>query len=194
MSKRRPFATLVLIILCLAITIIAPIFDSSIYGVNGHPTLWLSFMPNHPLRNFGSSVILSPFIHLNFQHLITNLVLLTPISLMVERKTSARLLYGLFAAIHLMVICGLLFSALFFDLNDKGFLGASHIVIGLYAFWAALNKKWGLLLIPFLMIALGLWQAQGQLTILAHTLGLAMGLKLIILHNLWRKLRSHTSN
>jgi membrane associated rhomboid family serine protease len=172
----------------------APIFDSSIYGVNGHPTEWLSFLPSSPFRRMGLSLIFSPFLHINFQHLLTNMVFFTPVAMMMERKRSGVFLALNFFAIHFQVLLLLVVVNLFFPLYGKAFLGSSHVIIGLYSFWSLTNKKYGMLFFAFLILAVGLWQTQSPLTLLAHGLGFMVGIELLLLGRFWGKFGPKSSN
>jgi membrane associated rhomboid family serine protease len=192
--KTRPLATISFILLSIIITFMAPIFDSSIYGVNGHPTEWLSFLPSSPFRRMGLSLIFSPFLHINFQHLLTNMVFFTPVAMMMERKRSGVFLALNFFAIHFQVLLLLVVVNLFFPLYGKAFLGSSHVIIGLYSFWSLTNKKYGMLFFAFLILAVGLWQTQSPLTLLAHGLGFMVGIELLLLGRFWGKFGPKSSN
>lgn len=192
--KNRPIATISFVLFSVLVTFVAPIFDSSLYGVNGHPSEWLSFMPSMPFRHMGLSLILSPFLHLNFQHLVTNTILFIPVAMMVERKNSGRNLALNFFLIHFQVLFFLIFVTLFYPLEGKAFLGSSHVIIGLYSFWSITNKKYNLLYFSILILAVGLWQDQSHLTTLVHVLGLLTGLELSVFCRLRSKLRSKSTN
>lgn len=192
--RNRPLATLLIIIITLLVTFMAPIFDSSIYGVNAHPTEWLSFSPAQPFRYYGLSLFFSPFIHLGLQHLIVNIVLFSPIAMMVERKESKRFLLTQYFAIHFQVLILLMVMNLFFPMENKLFLGSSHIIMGLYSYWSLSQKKWGMLFLTFLVLPIGLWQNQSPLTIAAHAMGFLIGIEMLFLCSLWDKIRSKRSN
>lgn len=185
--KTRPYATITLILLSLIVTLIAPAFDSSIYGVNGSPLQWWSFMPTDPFRQFGLTLLLAPFLHINFEHLLINTILLVPVGLMIERKLSAKHLVLSFLGIHLLAMMLLIASSIFINLSTASFLGTSHIVVGLYAYWAILNRKFSLLIFAAGVLIAGFWQNQNPLTILAHGLGIASGVILFGLGRLRRK-------
>lgn len=178
----------------IVITFGAPAFDSSLYGVNGHPVEWLSFSPGSPFRHLGLSLLLSPFIHLNALHLFTNLAFFLPVALMIERKRSGPILALYFFSIHFMVLLTLVGIENLFSLEGKAFLGSSHIIVGLYGFWSIANKKYGMLFVALVMIAAGLWENQSPFTLLAHGLGLIGGLLLPAADRLRSKLRPQGAN
>lgn len=186
--RSRPLATLTLLIILIIGTFLAPAFDSSVYGVNGHPTEWLSFMPEAPLRTYGLTLIFSPFLHLNLNHLVTNLAFFIPVALIIERKKSAQFLALQFFFIHALVLIFLVTLQGLYPLNGKGFLGVSHIVIGLFSFWSIDQKKMGMFLISVMFIMAGFW--QGTFTLLVHTLGFLAGLLVLLVPKLFRKIRS----
>lgn len=191
---KRPILTITISMSCILMTAMAPLFDSSIYGINGHPTLWMSFMPSNPLRLLGLGLITSPFLHINLEHLIVNTFFLVPIAMIIERKYSSLYLLKLFFSLHALVLLQLVLVDTFFQLNGKSFLGCSHIVIGIYSYYFTHEKKFGLLAIPFTVILLGAWQGQGVLTTLAHTLGLASGVCAVYLNIFFNSLRSNRPN
>lgn len=187
--NHRPVASIALILLSFAVTFIAPTFDSSFYGLDGHPSGWLSFSPQDPLRHMGLSLILSPFLHVNLIHLMTNVIVFIPVAMMMERKKSGSYLTFQFFLIHFLVLILLVLSNLLFPMGNKAFLGSSHIITGLYTFWALANKKYGLLVLPLFIISIGLWENQ-SLTLLSHSLGFFAGVIFLILGRLHEKLRS----
>ncbi len=189
----RPVVTIVLILVSFLATLVAPIFDSSFYGENGHPTEWLSFLPTVPLRQSGLTLIFSPFLHINLSHLLTNMVILLPVALMIERKISGRKLILFFSLIHFQVLLLLVLADVFMSLEGKAFLGSSHIVIGLYTFWALNQKKYGMLFMPLLVLGIGIWNSH-SLTFLAHMLGFIVGVELLFLCRLWERVRPQHSN
>lgn len=192
--KNRPLASLALLALAVLVTFVAPIFDSSLFGVKGHPTEWLSFLPNAPFRLGGLTLFFSPFIHLNPEHLFTNLVMLVPISLMIERKRSAAFLIACFFIIHCQVLL-YLWAISFFDAwEGKAFLGMSHVIVGLFSFWSLTNKKAGLFILALLVLGLGQWQAPNTLTFLAHFLGILTGIELFFLSSLYHRTRTKSAN
>ena len=191
--KQRPLITISLILISLVITLMAPIFDNSIYGFNHHPTEWLSFSPNAPLRHWGLSLIFSPFLHMNFVHVLTNMIFFIPVGMMIERKESGRFLAVSFVLLHALVLLLLVMVNLFFSLEGKAFLGTSHVVIGLYTFWSLKTKNFALLFWPLFIIGWGLWEPQPMI-LLAHTLGLFAGIKLFFWSRLWDKFRSQRSH
>lgn len=191
--KHRPITTITFFLLSLAVTLIAPTFDSSFYGVNGHPTEWLSFMPGAPLRHMGLSLIFSPLLHINVWHLITSLIVLAPVALMMERKKSGFFLALNFCLIHFQVLLFLVWINMFYPMEGKAFLGSSHVVIGLYTFWSLANKKYGMLSIPLIAISIDLWNSN-SLTLLAHTLGFVVGVEILLLGRLWNKVRPQSAN
>lgn len=190
----KPIATISIILLFIAMTFVAPIFDTSIYGVNGHPTDWMSFMPSSPFRHMGIGWISSPFIHLSLEHLAVNLFFFIPIAMMIERKKSATYLGFLFLVIHFQVLMALVLIDQFYSLEDKGFLGSSHIVIGLYSFWFLHNKRYGLFTVTLTVLVSGLWQSQSPLTTLAHGLGFLIGIVTLIFSHFIAVTRFKRSN
>lgn len=185
--KTRPLATLSLIFISLLVTFLIPAFDTSLYGVDGNPLLWWSFLPSDPFRQFGLTLIVAPFLHMNFSHLVINTVLLVPVALMMERKLSGKSLLLSFSGVHVLSIILLLITSLFIDLSKSSFLGTSHIVVGLYAYWALANRKFSLLVFALGVLLVGFWQDQNPLTILAHGLGIVSGIMLFGLGRLRRK-------
>lgn len=185
--KTRPYATISLIVLSVIVTFIAPAFDSSIYGVNGSPLQWWSFMPAQPFRQLGLTLLLAPFLHLNTEHLLINTILLVPVGLMIERKQSAKHLAITFLSIHLLTMVLLIISSTFGNLSNAYFLGMSHIVAGLYSYWALVNRKFSLLIFAAGILIAGFWKNQNPLTLLAHGLGIASGVILFGLGRLRRK-------
>lgn len=192
--KYRPLITILLVLTSIVVTLGAPAFDSSLYGVNGHPVEWLSFSPGLPFRHLGLSLFLSPFIHLNTLHLFTNLAFLIPMALMMERKRSGRFLAMFFFSIHFVVMLTLVGIENLFPSGGNAFLGSSHVVVGLYSYWSLSQKRYGLLFFTLLIIAAGLWENQNPLTLLAHTLGLFSGILLFVLGRLWCKIRAKSTN
>lgn len=172
----------------------APIFDYSVYGVNGHPTVWLSFSPDSPLRHGGLSWIVSPFLHLHFEHLITNMTLFVPVAMMMERKKSGKFLLLKFLSIHTLVLLALMFVSPFYPLSGKAFLGSSHVVIGLYCYWGLANKKYSMTVLALVILGIGLWQSQSPLTLLAHVLGFLIGFGILVTGSLWDKIRAKGTN
>jgi membrane associated rhomboid family serine protease len=191
--NHRPVATITFILISVAVTLMAPIFDYSVYGVNGHPTEWLSFLPSEPFRHMGLSLVVSPFLHINFQHLITNMIFFAPVAMMMERKKSGFFLTLHFSLIHTQVLLLLVMVNYFVPLDGKAFLGSSHVVIGLYTYWSLANKKYGMLFFALLMLSVGLWQSQSPLTLLAHALGFMVGVEILLLGRLRDKLRTKSS-
>jgi membrane associated rhomboid family serine protease len=173
--KTRPLATILLIALSLLITFISPAFDTSVYGVNGNPLQWWGFMPAHPLRQYGLTLIISPFLHLNFAHLLINCILLVPVGLMIERKLNGIKLMIYFLGIHFFTLILLVVASTLMSLGQASFLGISHIVVGLYAYWGLVNRKFGLLIFTIGVLVAGYWQNQNPLTILAHGMGIVSG-------------------
>lgn len=192
--KNKLNATISFLLLSFAITFMAPIFDSSFYGFNGHPIEWMSFLPTSPLRHAGISILFSPFLHLNTQHLLTNLFFFTPIAMMMERKRSGLFLALHFFLIHFQVLLLLVLVNVFYPLEGKAFLGSSHIIIGLYSLWSVANKKFAMMSFALLILVIGMWQGQGALTLLAHALGLLVGIETLFLGRLWVKFRSQPSH
>jgi len=192
--NHRPVATISIILISFAVTLMAPIFDSSVYGVNGHPTEWLSFLPSEPFRHMGLSLVVSPFLHINFQHLITNMIFLAPVAMMMERKKSGFFLILHFFLIHSQVLLLLVMVNFLFPIDGKAFLGSSHVILGLYTFWSLANKKYGMLFFALLVLSVGLWQSQSPLTLLAHALGFIVGIEILLLGRLRDKLRSKSSH
>lgn len=192
--NHRPLATISFILISFAVTLMAPIFDSSVYGVNGHPTEWLSFLPNDPFRHMGLSLVVSPFLHINFQHLISNLFFFAPVAMMMERKKSGFFLILHFFLIHSQVLLLLVMVNFLFPIGGKAFLGSSHVIIGLYTYWSLASKKYGMLFFALLILGVGLWQSQSPLTLLAHALGFIVGVEILLLGRLRDKLRSKSSN
>lgn len=189
----RPIATFFFILASILVTFVAPIFDSSFYGENGHPTQWLSFLPGDPLRQSGLTLLLSPFLHINLSHLLTNIIIFLPVALMMERKISGRRLILDFSLIHFQVLLLLVLVNAFIPLEGKAFLGSSHIVIGLYTFWALDQKKYGMLLMPLLVLGIGIWNSHTP-TLLAHMLGFIVGVELLFLRRFWERVRPDSSN
>ena len=188
--NNRHFFTLFFIILTLAINLLIPVFDDSLFGVQGHPTQWLSFMPAEPLRLFGGSLVLSPFLHLDFKHLLINMVFFIPLAMIIERKKSGRFLALSFLVIHVEVLLLLIVTHFFWSLEGKAFLGLSHIIMGLFSYWALINKKYILLVLVSVVITISQWQTENPLTLIAHASGLVAGVELFILGHLWDKSRS----
>ncbi|WP_372655710.1 rhomboid family intramembrane serine protease [Halobacteriovorax sp.] len=184
--KKRPIATTSLTLIALAITSMAPLFDTSVYSLNEHPTQWMSFMPSTPFRYMGLTFISSPFIHLNLEHFFVNTLFLLPIGMIIERKKTWTYLAVLFLLVHFQTLLSLIVIDSFYTFQAKAFLGYSHIVIGIYTFWFVKNKKYGSLTLAILILIAGLWQTQSPLTILAHVLGLAAGIVILILERLTR--------
>lgn len=178
--NNRPVATITLILMSIAVTIAAPAFDSSFYGFNGHPAEWLSFSPEAPFRHMGMGLIFSPFLHIHFWHLVTNIVVLIPVALMMERKKSGLYLVLEFIAIHLQVLIMLVLLHSVFPMEGKAFVGNSHVVAGLYTFWSLNRKKFRLLILPLSVIAIGLWDSN-SLSLIAHILGCLAGIVLYLL-------------
>jgi membrane associated rhomboid family serine protease len=191
---KKPIATISLILTSIITTIAAPIFDYSIYGINGHPTQWLSFMPSAPFRHYGMGILGSPFIHLSLEHLATNMILFIPIGMMIERKKSGSFLFYKFGLIHVLVLSALLIIQVGFSFEGKSFLGSSHIVLGLYCYWSLTNKNYFLLFWTILLIVLGLWQSQGLETLMSHLTGMFVGCLLFAIGKLGSKLRLKSSN
>lgn len=183
-------ATISLLAAATIVTLLSPVFDSSVYGVNGHPTEWLSFLPSAPFRHGGLSIILSPFIHLNLQHLFMNLIFMAPISLMIERKENKWFLLGTFFILHFLVLASLMFV----PAHGKAFLGMSHTVLGLYMFWGLFNKRPGPIVLALVMLGASLVESQNMMATVAHTSGAAMGFVLWGAGSLWKKFRSHRSH
>lgn len=192
--KNRPITTICFIAVTFLVTFVAPIFDSSLYGVQGHPTEWLSFLPNAPLRHLGASLLFSPFIHVNFEHLMINLFFFVPMAMIIERKRSGTFLLFSVSLIHFQVLLALFVLSSIFPLEGKAFLGLSHIIVGLFSFWSLTNKKYGLLFLALLIIGVGQWQSQNELTLLAHGLGLVFGVELFFLGRFQNKQRLHGTN
>lgn len=184
--NKQPIATISLSLLIIAITTLAPLLDTSIYALNEHPTMWMSFMPSTPLRYMGLTFVSSPFIHLNLEHLAVNLFFFIPIGMMVERKKTRGYLLLLYTVIHLLVLLSLAFIDNFYSFQMKSFLGSSHIVIGLYSYWFIKNRKFGSLLMTIIILIAGLWQTQSPLTILAHGLGFFAGVVALFTQRLTR--------
>jgi membrane associated rhomboid family serine protease len=191
--NHTPVVTITFILISFATTVMAPIFDSSIYGVNGHPTEWLSFLPSSPMRHMGMSIICSPFLHINFLHIVTNMIVFIPIAMMMERKKTGLFLIVNFFFIHFQVLLLLFLINLWLPLEGKAFLGSSHVIIGLYTFWSLANNTYGMLFGPLLVIGIGLWDIN-YLSLLAHALGLIVGVELLFLGRLCDKLRTKSSN
>lgn len=187
--KYRPFVSLSFILLSFIVTVMITILDTSIYGINGHPTQWLSFTPHEPLRHMGLSLLISPFLHINFMHVLVNMILFIPLALMIERKKSGKFLAVAFFLNHTLVLLLLVLVDLFFSLKGKAFLGSSHVVVGLYTFWALYNKNYALLFWPLLIIGVGFWEPQ-PLTLLTHSLGLLAGVKIFHFVRIWDKFRT----
>lgn len=191
--NNRPVATISLILMSIAVTLAAPAFDSSFYGFNGHPAEWLSFSPAAPFRHMGMGLIFSPFLHIHFWHLLTNIVVLTPIALMMERKKSGLYLVLQFIVIHLQVLFMLTLIHSVFSMEGKAFVGSSHVVAGLYTFWSLDRKNYRLLILPLSVIAIGLWDSN-TLSLIAHALGCLAGLVLLFINRLWNKTCSQGTN
>lgn len=192
--KNRPLATISLILGATLMTMMAPVFDSSVYGINGHPTEWMSFMPSAPLRNSGIGILLSPFIHMNWQHLLTNMIFLTPVALMIERKAGRGYLWLRFFLLHLFVLSALYAAQFIIPMEGKAFLGASHVVTGMFTFWGLTTRSKGMLFLSIAMVAGSAWQSQDSLTIAAHLTGATMGIMLFVVSSLLKKLRLQGAN
>lgn len=191
--KYRPLATITLVLASFLVTFIAPIFDYSFYGENGHPTEWLSFLPSAPLRQAGLTLLFSPFLHINLTHFLTNMFFFLPVAMMVERKKSGMKLFLFFIMIHLETLLLLFITNAFIPLEGKAFLGSSHIVMGLYTYWALNQKKYGMMLIPLLVLSIGMWNSHG-LTLLAHMLGFIVGVELSIIGRLRERIGPQSAN
>ncbi len=194
MMKQRPWVTIALIILCLLVTLLIPALDTSIYGFSGDPLSWLSFSPTDPFRFWGLSILLSPFVHLNFSHLFTNLIFLVPLALIIERRRSPGQLAMVLGFLHIAGLLCLLLLGAAIALNGKMFLGSSQVLAGLYTFWALGEKKFAFFLIPAGIIVSGLWQGQDQLTILAHGAGVVSGMMLVLVSGSRKKLGAKSAN
>ncbi len=188
--NKRPFITLSFIVFTIAINFLIPTFDNSLYGVEGHPAKWLSFMPAEPLRSWGGSLILSPFLHLNLKHLFINLIFFVPLGMMIERKNSGPHLALCILIIHVEVLLLLIITHFFWALDGKAFLGLSHIIMGLFSYWAIMQKKYFMLVLVSAVITYSQWQTENPLTLIAHGLGLVAGFELFVLGHLWEKSRS----
>jgi membrane associated rhomboid family serine protease len=176
----RPISTITLSLLSCLITIGVGLFDSSLYSFDGSPLIWLSFMPESPLRAYGLSLIFSPFLHLNMQHLLTNLFFFIPISMMIEKKRGSLQVFSLFFVHHFLVLILLTLGHFYFNFGGAGFLGMSHILMGLITYWSFTNRHYWPLLVPALFLLVGTYQDQASLTLLAHIFGVIAGLVLFI--------------
>jgi membrane associated rhomboid family serine protease len=192
--KPYPFGTLSLLILAILVTAGVSIFDQSIYGVESHALGWLGFTPSAPWRYFGLSWILSGLMHQDFSHLITNLIILIPVAMIIERKLGSSSLVAISIFLHVMVLVSLILCHQFYSLENKSFLGTSHLAMGLYVFWGIHQKKWGLLILPAGVLIWGLWVNQGPQIMLAHLMGVGAGVLVVTLGQLWRKIRSQSSH
>jgi len=189
----RPVATIIIILISFAVTFMAPVFDTSVYGINGHPTEWLSFLPSTPWRHKQLSLFFSPFLHINFLHFINNMVMFTPIAMIIERKKSGFFLILTFFSIHFHVLLLLVLINVLSPMGNKTFLGSSHVIIGLYTFWSLSNKKYSMLFWPLLVIAIGLWDGH-SLSLLAHVLGFIVGVEHLLIGRLCNKFCPKRSN
>jgi membrane associated rhomboid family serine protease len=192
--KQRPYGTLSLILLTIIVTAASALFDGSLYGVEAHPADWWSFSPTAPMRLWRLTWLLSAFLHLGPSHLVTNLFILFPVAMMIERKKGPAHLLGMSALIHLLVLGGLLFGISLWSLQGKAFLGSSHFILGLYMYWGILQRRWSLLLLPAGVLLWGVWQDQSSLILLAHILGTLAGVGLGVGSHFREKLRLQRPN
>lgn len=189
MLTRTSWPPLTLVAVCTILTLVVEGLDGSYFGVTGDARQALSFMPTAPLRLGGLTMLLAPGIHLSLSHLGINLLLLVPLALIIERKHSPRMLFTNLAIIHFLALLGLWLASFALNLEGRGFLGLSQVVIGLYAFWGLRTRQWSYFLIALSVLLAGLAQDQSGLVVGAHALGLCAGVLLFLLHRL--QLRAH---
>lgn len=146
-------------------------------------------MPEAPFRAYGLTLLFSPFIHLGLQHLLTNFILLVPVAMMIERKKSSSFLLSLFFILHFTILSLLVLFHQLRPISGLAFLGMSHVIIALITYWALITRRYGMLMFAVFILAMGWWQAQSSMTLLAHTLGLLVGACLFALGRSWQKLR-----
>jgi membrane associated rhomboid family serine protease len=188
--KRRPIITLILLILSAGGTLIPPSFDSSLFGIKGAPLSAVGYSPIHPLRLFGGTILLSPFLHMNLEHFFMNALAFIPISLMIERKTSLREYAGAFCLIHLLTMILLTLLSLL-GVGEKAiFMGLSHVVVGLFSYLSCKESKKSLLIFPALVIVAGWCVGQSKLTLFSHVFGILSGILLGSFRRLELKKRS----
>lgn len=191
--KNRPVVTITFILMTLLTTFLSPVFDSSVYGINGHPAEWLSFLPTTPFRHYGLGLFFSPFIHLDAAHLFMNLIFFVPVAMMIERKEEKSLTY-IFFIVHFFALSMLFVAAQISPMNQKAFLGMSHIIMGLYFFEALKTKSKGLLFFALCLSGLSFWFTGDAYRNLSHFSGAAAGIILFGLYHFWNKLRLKTSH
>lgn len=187
--KQRPFGTLSLILTSISVTAASAIFDGSLYGVEAQASDWWSFSPTAPMRLWGLTWLLSPFLHVGLAHLLTNLFILFPVAMMMERKDGWPSLVLMSTLIHFIVLIGLFLGAGLWSLEGKAFLGSSHFILGLYMYWGIIQRRWSLLLVPAGVLFWGVWQDQSSLILLAHVLGAVVGALLGVSGHIRAKLR-----
>lgn len=188
--KFRPYASLVLIFSCLFVTILSQAFNTTLYSFDGSPAKWLSFSISDPLRYNGLTLLSSPFMHVSASHLLVNLFFLGPVALLIERKESGPFLMKTAGFIHLLVLILLILTAP----PQYAFLGASHLICGLYTYWGLRERQWSLLFVAVMFIGVGVWEGQSLGTLLAHLSGAFAAILLLIIGHLRRKVRSQCSN
>lgn len=142
-------------------------------------------MPEFPFRNQGITLYLSAFVHMGVEHLLINMVFFIPLAMMIERKYSGKHIILIFFSLHLMTLSLLSILHFVMDLRGTAFLGMSHIVVGLSAFWGLLNKRYLILGISFLFLIVGYWQEQSTLVQMSHLCGLLSGVLLMARRSLW---------
>lgn len=190
MKSHRPAFTILFVLITVLFTYGISILDTSLYGVQGSPLEWLAFKPIEFNQLFTLSALASPFVHLSTQHLLMNLLLFVPVSMMIERAQGIKFLLALILFIHFQVYLLLIVCHYWINLSGFAFLGLSHIVLGLYGFWALYRKNIGLTVLALAIIIIGKWQGQDNLTLLAHILGYMIGVELFIARRSWDKFRS----
>ncbi|PIP96460.1 MAG: hypothetical protein COW00_10470 [Bdellovibrio sp. CG12_big_fil_rev_8_21_14_0_65_39_13] len=194
MKQTKPFLTLFLLFCCLFVTYGIGALDTSLYGVQGSALGWLSFSPESFKNLISLSLIVSPFLHLNTGHLLMNFFLFIPISMVIERSYGPKILSLLFIMIHVQSLLLLIVSNHWINLEGKFFLGLSHVVLGLYGYFALSKKNLFLTFFALSIIAIGKWQGQDNLTLLAHVIGYLVGVELFVIRRSWEKFRSQRSN
>ena len=190
MKTTRPYLTIFILFCCLIITYGIGALDTSLYGVQGSALNWLSFRPDSFKNLLSLSLVISPFLHLNTTHIVMNFFLFIPISMVIERSYGPKQLALLFVSIHVQVLLFLLLSHYWISLEGKSFLGLSHIILGLFGYWALSKKNVYMTFFALSIIALGKWQGQDNLTLLAHVLGYLVGVELFVIRRSWEKFRS----
>lgn len=175
-TPQRYPATLTLLLLCVLATLLGQGLDGSYFGVTGDALSGLSFMPAAPGRLAGLTTLSAALVHQDLTHLLVNLLLLAPIVLVLEKKHGGHATALLVVGLQLLVLLTLLLGHAVMDLSAFAFLGASHLTLGLYAFWGLTEKRFLALGMVAATLAAGFFQQQSSATLMAHALGASAGL------------------